>query len=485
MSSARHTHGRRRRSLWIACATLAWLAAMAAAASMLAGSQAAARSAIRTRLQARVASGAEFASLYVHDIFKLEREQARLWLERSDSSSRLTLAAAAFGSSAAVLLDRHGRLRQVVPAKPSLIGVDLAPRYSHLRAAVAGHAAVSNVVPSAARALPVVGFAVPFGSPEGRRVFSVAFGIGQTPLGAFMRHLLVTPGRHVYLIDGAGRLIAGDGLHTAGAFNEPGPQLTRLLATRRSVAPFTIGGHEVLARAPVPGTPWQIVVTVPTTSLYTSIDGPSRTLSWLALLGLAIAGLVIILIGAWLARSRDRLTQLAAELERLARIDSLTGVSNRRDLEDRLAAGASAARRGGTAMSILLVDIDHFKLINDTHGHNAGDAVLAEVAQALRDALRVEDTVGRWGGEEFLAILPSTSLDAAVRAGERLRTSVAAASCEPHVTVTVGVAELDDETVDELIGRADAALYEGKTAGRNTVRAAPVPRDLGVLSVRS
>ena len=174
---------------------------------------------------------------------------------------------------------------------------------------------------------------------------------------------------------------------------------------------------------------------------------------------------------------QDRLRHQNAELERLSCTDVLTGLSNRRGLEVQLTRLSRAARRHAHDLAVLLVDVDHFKRINDTEGHAAGDRVLAEIGRRLHDSIRGEDVAGRWGGEEFLLGLPFTSAGAAAVVAERLRAEVAATpfllSGGGHLAVTVSVGGDAGRTdVEELIRRADEALYAAKAAGRNTVRMA-------------
>jgi diguanylate cyclase (GGDEF)-like protein len=129
-----------------------------------------------------------------------------------------------------------------------------------------------------------------------------------------------------------------------------------------------------------------------------------------------------------------------------------------------------------------MIDIDHFKRINDTLGHHAGDLALIETSKTLLSSLRNEDVIGRWGGEEFLVVLPFTDQAGAVQTAERLRNAVGnrksvAVGAESSVTVTIGLAHWSGETVDMLIARADSALYAGKAAGRDTVYTAPALAD--------
>ncbi len=163
------------------------------------------------------------------------------------------------------------------------------------------------------------------------------------------------------------------------------------------------------------------------------------------------------------------------ELARLARRDSLTGIANRRALEEELAREVARAARSGAPLSVVALDVDRFKAINDEVGHAAGDAVLAAVAEAAAGALRAGDLLARTGGEEFAALLPGATLDEAAEAAERIRARVEgaripAAGRPLAVTVSLGCAALRaGEGGVSLLARADEKLYEAKRAGRNRV----------------
>ncbi|GAA5166929.1 diguanylate cyclase [Viridibacterium curvum] len=165
------------------------------------------------------------------------------------------------------------------------------------------------------------------------------------------------------------------------------------------------------------------------------------------------------------------------ELERLAHEDALTGLPNRRHFlteADRL---ASSATRHGHPLSLIIFDLDHFKQINDRHGHLVGDVVLRQVAMRLREQLRSEDLPCRWGGEEFVILLPMTDVEMAATVAERLRKAMAGAplhvrdgDADAHVDVTISggiTARKLGETLEECLARADRALYAAKDAGRN------------------
>ena len=169
--------------------------------------------------------------------------------------------------------------------------------------------------------------------------------------------------------------------------------------------------------------------------------------------------------------------RLRAELEHLATHDSLTSALTRRHMDDACRIEMERTRRNGRSMALVMMDLDHFKTINDTHGHLAGDQVLINFVFNVNALLRPADQLGRFGGEEFLLLLPETSMEDALQVAERIRAQCAAsadtrpgASC----TVSVGVAATrhDRDTVDALMARADAAMYRAKDNGRNRVEAA-------------
>ena len=164
---------------------------------------------------------------------------------------------------------------------------------------------------------------------------------------------------------------------------------------------------------------------------------------------------------------------LLEQVQELAATDGLTGVSNRYTFQNKLEGEIERAARAGEDVALAMLDIDHFKRLNDAYGHQAGDEVLRRVAGQLSEASRVYDTVARYGGEEFALVLPTTDRAEAREIVERLRREIAAASGKPRVTISAGLAlfPTDATTADELVAAADEALYESKRAGRNRVKA--------------
>jgi diguanylate cyclase (GGDEF)-like protein/PAS domain S-box-containing protein len=180
-------------------------------------------------------------------------------------------------------------------------------------------------------------------------------------------------------------------------------------------------------------------------------------------------GKVVEILGV--TRDISERKMLEAELTRLAITDPMTGVWNRNHGRELLEAQTSGPDRA-EMQSVLMVDIDNFKSINDTHGHEVGDRVLIEVARRLRESVRDSDFVARWGGEEFVILLRDCPLADAVARAEKIRRQIAEAPFADAgtVTISVGAAELTaDEDLDHWLVRADRALYEAKRSGRNTV----------------
>jgi len=183
-----------------------------------------------------------------------------------------------------------------------------------------------------------------------------------------------------------------------------------------------------------------------------------------------------------LKKSRDmleeknkELTEAYAKIEYLALTDTLTGIPNRRNITNLLGKEISRCKRNGGTFSLIMCDIDFFKKVNDTYGHDTGDYVLQRISEMIQDYIRKQDVVARWGGEEFLIMLPETGVEDAENVAEKLRLAIekeklSFGGYDFKVTMTFGVAVYEDELgLEKSIKKADDALYKGKEMGRNMV----------------
>jgi diguanylate cyclase (GGDEF)-like protein len=224
---------------------------------------------------------------------------------------------------------------------------------------------------------------------------------------------------------------------------------------------------------------WSLVVLKPTREIFAS-----RFLGIVITLLVTMMALIYLIgRGRWVhddvqASHRVRLQELAQDLGIKATTDPLTGLHNRLMLEHTLPAELARAERYETALSIVLYDIDHFKRVNDTHGHAAGDQVLIKLSRFVPNLIRNSDLLVRWGGEEFLILMPGSEGAMACRAAEKLRDAISHVEFAEvgSVTCSFGVAQYQPgDTADSLIARADVALYQAKHSGRNQVRMMPAP----------
>ncbi len=204
----------------------------------------------------------------------------------------------------------------------------------------------------------------------------------------------------------------------------------------------------------------------------------TRSLLLATLLPVPIAGL-----GAGITlRLIVALDQARSRAEQLALTDALTGVRNRRWFMTQAALEFERATRHGRALALVLIDVDHFKRVNDEHGHQTGDRLLVEIAQTCAATLRRTDLLARFGGEEFIVLLPETGQREAVRLAERMRQAVQAGLRDPQhplqvpVTISLGVVAMSaaTPTLDALIRATDQALYDAKRAGRDRVHTLPL-----------
>jgi diguanylate cyclase (GGDEF)-like protein len=187
-----------------------------------------------------------------------------------------------------------------------------------------------------------------------------------------------------------------------------------------------------------------------------------------------------------LSAANDALLQTNRELEQLSIIDDLTGLFNRKKIMEQFHSEVVRARRSESPLAVLMLDIDHFKETNDTYGHQVGDVVLTQLAESLLDSVRECDFVGRYGGEEFLLLLPDSSTSDGITTAERIQDhindlSIEAGSETITVSVSIGVSEFpkDGLEVASVLRMADDALYCSKDNGRNQITVAANPIDSG------
>ncbi|HUJ17177.1 MAG TPA: diguanylate cyclase [Nitrospirota bacterium] len=180
-----------------------------------------------------------------------------------------------------------------------------------------------------------------------------------------------------------------------------------------------------------------------------------------------------------LKQKTRRLEEMLSRVKTLAHVDPLTGLYNRRRFETVLASEFKRAMRYQFPLSCLMLDIDHFKKVNDKCGHIAGDHVLRDTVKIIQDNMRESDTVARWGGEEFAILSPNTSKEKALVVGERIRKAMSSYAFpsvgDIKITISIGIADVPHatiSTIEQLIEAADAALYEAKKGGRNKVKVA-------------
>lgn len=290
------------------------------------------------------------------------------------------------------------------------------------------------------------------GGPYGRRLTAAAA----------MRVQLVSRGHHIGWV---------------------GAQLPVNAATLRQLSAGAADGVRLaLLRGPSPPVPDGRGVTVPLASqvalrayLPRAIESHRRNQAYLRVAEAGLLALAaLMLLTLVLARPLLRAFRWTEEQANEARIDALTGLANRRALGEILSAEISRAQRFDHELALVLLDLDRFKDINDSFGHAAGDAMLRAVSRLLTSLARQGDTVARWGGEEFVVVLPETDLPGAQRFAERLRRTI-----EAHVvgdmktSASCGVAAmLPDDGAEELLAAADRALYEAKSNGRNRTESA-------------
>lgn len=432
---------------------------------------------LRDQLQLRADIAETFLRTYVTELLARERSMAEEQLSAQEiPEATFDSVIRAFGFEAAVVLDPSGKLIQVYPAKPELRGSEMLSHYVHLRGALATGTAVSDVVPSAAKSAPIIGFATRYDSANGPRIFSGAFDVRATPLSAYMKNVLELSGGNVDLIDARGIIVSSSRSLTPliSSLDSIDPLLSQALKADGPAEYDTARGRKLFAERKVAGTPWRLIISVEQKTLFAPLAGHRRWLPWALFGGFCMASV----LAAYLLMRLRAVGQMHA---RLARVDRLTELPNRLHLEEHMGRLLSAAVRHGRPFSVFIADVDHFKRVNDTYGHKVGDEVLRALSTRMAKALRAEDMLGRWGGEEFLALLPNTTEEGAWVVANRVRTMASSSPIvtstgeQLTVTISIGCATTVGAQDESFVQRADEALYSAKELGRNRVVSSAPP----------
>jgi diguanylate cyclase (GGDEF)-like protein len=421
---------------------------------------------VTERFQNRAALTGSFVAGHVEDLAANARAQAtRLLAEAEVSDAVFEQVVLGVGFETAVLLDSQGRTLAALPASPDTIADQIATPPAYLATALDGRTGVSGVAPSMTSSVPLIAVAVPFETASGRRVFSGTFALGAGSLGTSF-DTVIALGR-VYLIDDDGAVVlSGESGVTSASLHA----LTRseLIGLDKSVGSFARAGVSLTyAREPVGGTGWHLIVVTPSATLFQSVEGSSQA-AWTLFAAFATSGLIGLVLLSRLALARSNAAAAA-------RLDALTQLPNRRAAEEHVDHVASIGARRSRPYGVLMIDIDRFKTINDTYGHQTGDDVLAQVARTLRRVAREDDSVSRWGGEEFLVVVATASESSVELLAERFRAAVAdmnihvSATKSVRVTISVGAALSTDRAPARALHDADSALYDAKVGGRNRV----------------
>jgi diguanylate cyclase (GGDEF)-like protein/PAS domain S-box-containing protein len=315
-----------------------YLVMLVAGAALVQRAAAGSEAALQRRFDVRLTTASTFVASYVADVFRHESDLARRRLAGQPTGQQFLDLTADQGYSAAVLLDERGRLQAVAPANPALLGADLTGRYAHLAAAAQGRPTVSGVVPAAADGHPVIGFAVPFDTPTGRRVFSGAYAAADTPLQAYLAAAAPLRGAQAYLLDGQGTVITAGGPR-AGAgrsLTVANPTLAAAAADHTSGTAIIDGASTYFTTAAVAGTSWRLVFAVSSAALFEPLAGTEQWAPWAGLAGFGIAGpLALIITGRYLA-GRRRLAESQARQQAIVATapDAFVGIDETGTITD-------------------------------------------------------------------------------------------------------------------------------------------------------
>ncbi len=312
-----------------------------------------------------------------------------------------------------------------------------------------------------------VALSVSFGPPSAQQTLVAALPLAETPVVGFLHHVVTSPRAEVLLAAASGSLITASppvrGTTIAG-------YSARLAAGAHHATSGSFADHGPTMRftsAAVPGTGWRLLVAEPNSVLYAAAGGLEAIVAWIVFALLAILAGALLAMFLRMLGTRQAMQDSFAKMELEASTDPLTGVANRRQLE----AVLRRLAKGSEPYSVLMIDLDDFKQVNDRYGHAAGDRVLRQLAELLSRTFRDGDVFGRWGGDEFLAVLPGAgALDAAELAARLQHAARELRSLVPKHTpvprMTIGTATSGPGS--DVVAAADRALYQAKAARRPT-----------------
>lgn len=432
-------------------------------AAQIQSDQRAARHSLEVRYIQRTALAQQFVDDYTSDLLRSIRRHGEVALNGPDPSEEsFDQVVQELHGTSAVLVAADGQIMQSVPESRGA-DEEAISRFPSLVEALDGRAdTIALLGVRNGTEPPELGFVVHFEGPAGRRVLAIGIDSKDTTLRSFFRNLSPIAGHQSFLVDEAGTIISSNSETRATTLSAALPGLDTAL--RDSSGKVRVGGEErFFTTRPLTQTTWRIVSTAPSKALY----APLHETRWSPWFLFAFFVLVAALGVAVLQRVLRERTVAAHS----ALVDKLTGIANRRQLELAL---SETRRHGPGPWGVFMIDIDHFKAVNDRFGHATGDDILREVAEALRTSSRPEDVVGRWGGEEFLVIVRDAGNTRSASLAERLRRAVAeleGLACGP-ITISVGYATTESTQPAEILQRADEALYLAKQRGRNQVAAA-------------
>ena len=399
--------------------------------------------------------------------------------QQSVRAAVATQAAASGSGGRIMVLDDAGEVMASSPRRlqddPRLL--DLHP---HLRRALAGVPSLSDVYTDA-RGREMVEIAIPFETPSGRRVLagSGPVAIVETFTATVLPTAASMDGSRVFLLDGNGRTLAATAARPQDRRATPDPRLLAQLADHEN---GTFADRTYFS-APVGSSNWKVVLSIPRAELYASVDDGPADAAWQLFAAFVAAMLALFGVAITAVRSVRRLAtaeareHAARQLAHARLHDPLTGLPNRSLLMDRADHAIDAARRRGRSVALLFLDVDHFKRINDSVGHEGGDAVLYQVAQRLKAIVRSVDTVSRFGGDEFVVLCEDLDHDDALRLVQivehGLDGPVIVDREEVAITCSIGLAihdgDGDERAAADLLRDADVAMYRAKDAGRGQV----------------